>query len=62
MGSQSYGLEEGEAVGDGRAAGSSATALREAAMSLMLDVDSTGSGSLTFSIPSTLLKLQSSDV
>ena len=49
-------------MGDGRAAGSSATAHREAAISLMLDVDSTGSGSLTFSIPSTLLKLQSSDV
>lgn len=44
-------------VGDGRAEGSSATGSRgQAAVSLMFDVDGTGSGSLLGSILSTLLK------
>ena len=44
-------------VGDDRADGSSATGGRgQAAVSLMFDVDSTGSGSLLGSILSTLLK------
>ena len=54
--------EEAAAAGDGRAEGSPAAARREAAISLMPDTDGTGSGSLMFSVLSTLLKLQSSDV
>ena len=50
-------------MGDGRAEGSSAIGDGgQAAISLMADVDGTGSGSLLDSIPSTLLKKQSSDV
>ena len=50
-------------MGDGRAEGSSAIGDRgQAAMSLMPDVEGTGSGSLLDSILSTLLKKQSSDV
>ena len=50
-------------MGDGRAEGTSAIGgERQAAVSLMPDVDITGSGSLLDSILSTLLKKQSSDV
>ena len=50
-------------MGDGRAERSSAIGDRgQAAMSLMPDVDATGSGSLLDSILSTLLKKRSSDV
>ena len=50
-------------MGDGRAEGSSATGDGgQAAVSLMPDVDGTGSGSLLDSILSTLLKKRSSDV
>ena len=50
-------------MGDGRAEGSSAIGdERQAAMSLMPDIDVTGSGSLLDSILSTLLRKQSSDV
>ena len=50
-------------MGDGRAEGSSAIGDGgQAAILLMPDVDSTGSGSLMDSILSTLLKKQSSDI
>ena len=50
-------MEEGEEVGDGRAEGSSAIGDGgQAAISLMADVDGTGSGSLLDSILSALLK------
>ena len=50
-------LEEREEVGDGRAEGSSAERDGgQAAISLMPDVDGTGSGSLLDSVLSTLLK------
>ena len=50
-------MEEGEEVGDGGAKGSSAIGDRgRAAVSLMPDVDGTGSGSLLDSTLSTLLK------
>ena len=50
-------------MGDGRAEGSSAIGdERQAAMSLMPDIDVTGSGSLLDSILPTLLRKQSSDV
>ena len=50
-------------MGDGRAKRSPAIGDgRQAATSLMPDVDGTGSGSLMDSILSTLLKIQSSDV
>ena len=49
--------------GDGRAERSSAIRDRgQAAMSIILDVDGTGTGSLLDSILSTLLRKQSSDV
>ena len=50
-------------MGDGAAEGSSAIGdRRQAAISLMPDIDDTGSGSLLDSILSTLLKKQSSDI
>ena len=50
-------------MGDGRAEGLSAIGDRgQAAISLMPDIDGSGSGSLLDSILSTLLKKQSSDV
>ena len=50
-------------MGDGRAEGLSAIGDRgKAAISLMPDIDGSGSGSLLDSILSTLLKKQSSDV
>ena len=50
-------MEEGEEKGDGRAEGSSAIGdVGQAAISLMPDVDGSGSGSLLDSIISTLLK------
>ena len=50
-------------MGDGRAEGSSAIGDGgQAAISLMPDIDGTGSGSLLDSILSTLLKERSSDV
>ena len=53
----------GKEVGDGRAEGSSAKGDKgQAAISLIPDVDDTGSGSLLDSILSTLLKKRSSDV
>ena len=56
-------MEEGEKVGDGRAEGSSAIGdERQAAMSLMPDIDVTGSGSLLDSILSTLFNRRSSDI
>ena len=59
-GKESYCLEEGGEVGDGRAEGSSAIGDRgQAAVSLMPHADGTGSASLLDSIPSTLLKKQS---
>ena len=52
-------MEEGEKVRDGRAEGSSAIGdKRQAAMSLMPDVDVTGSGSLLDSTLYVLLKKQ----
>ena len=49
-------------MGDGRAEGSSAIGDKDqAAMSLMSDIDGTGSGSLLDSMLSTVLKQQSSD-
>ena len=56
-------LEEGEKVGDGRAEGSSTIGDGgQSQISLMPHADGTGSASLLDSIPSTLLKKQSSDV
>ena len=49
-------LEEGEEVGDSRAEGSTICDRGQAAISLTLDVDGTGSGSLLDSILSPLLK------
>ena len=50
-------MEEGEEEVDGRAEGSSAIGdVGQAAISLMPDVDGSGSGSLLDSIISTLLK------
>ena len=50
-------------MGDGRAEGLSAIGDRgQAAISIVRDVDGTGSGSLLDSILSTLLKKRSSDV
>ena len=50
-------------MGDGRAEGSSATGDGgQAAVSLMPDIDGTGSGSLLDSVLSTLLTKRSSDV
>ena len=50
-------------MGDGRAEGSSATGDGgQAAVSLMPDIDGTGSGSLLNSVLSTLLTKRSSDV
>ena len=55
-GKKSYWLEEAEEAGDGRAKGSSATGDGEQAeISLIPDVDGTGSDSLLNSILSTLL-------
>ena len=54
----SYWLKGEEEAGDGRAIGDGG----QAAVSLMPDVDGTGSGSLMDSTLSTLLKKQSSDV
>ena len=55
-------MEEGEEKGDGRAEGSSAIGdVGQAAISLMPDIDGTGSGSLVDSILSTLLKKLFSD-
>ena len=56
-GKKSYWLEEGEEVGGGRAEGSPAVGDRgQAAISLLPDVDGTGSGSLLDSILSTSWK------
>ena len=56
-------LEVGEKVGDGRAEGSSTIGDGgQSQISLMPHADGTGSASLLDSIPSTLLKKQSSDV
>lgn len=54
---KSYRLEEGKMGGDGRAEGSSTTGDGgQSAISLMPDINGTGSGSLLDSVPSTLLK------
>ena len=49
-------------MGDGRAEGSSTTDGGQPAISLMPDINGTGSGSLLDSILSTLLKKRSRDV
>ena len=62
-GKKSYWLEEGERAGDGRAEGSSAIGDGgQAAVSLVPDVDGTGSGDLLDSVLSTLLKKRSDAV
>ena len=59
----SYSLEKGEGVGDGRAEGSSAIGDGgQVPFSLTSDIDSTVSSSLLDSILCTLLKNQSSDI
>ena len=63
IGKKSYWLKEEGIEGDGRAKRSSEIGDGgQAAMSIILDVDGTGSGSLLDSILSTLMKTGSSDV